>query len=78
MRQKFFDNTIIEQELKIPFKYLLADLESETSKLMSLFEASTLKNDKDKCKYVLTMLNLRVKEEKAMEFVKKYKTILST
>lgn len=62
MRQKFFDNSIIERELKVPFKYLLVDLEAETSKLMVLFEASTLKNDKDKCKYVLTILNLRVKE----------------
>lgn len=75
MRQKYFDNTIIEQNIKVPFKYLLGDLQTDTSKLMTVFEGATLKNDKDRCKYVLVILNLRVKDERALEFVKKYKSI---
>jgi hypothetical protein len=45
---------------------------------MSSFEQATLKNDKDRCRYVLVVLNLRIKDEKALEFVKKYKSITNT
>lgn len=54
---------------------MLSDIQSETSKLMTMFESATLKNDKDRCRYILAILNLRVKDEKAQEFVKKYKSI---
>lgn len=40
-----------------------------------MFESATLKNDKDRCRYILAILNLRVKDDKAQEFVKKYKSI---
>lgn len=29
---------------------------------MTMFESATLKNDKDKCRYILAILNLRVKD----------------
>ena len=61
--------------MKRPFRELLANLQAETPKLASVFEAATLKNDKQKCKYILILLNLRIKDEKAIEFVKRYKSI---
>lgn len=48
--------------MKLPFRELLANLQAETPKLASAFEAATLKNDKQKCKYILILLNLRIKD----------------
>lgn len=62
MKQKFFDSNIIEQDIKAQLRLLLVDMQSETSKLMSMFESYTLKNDKDGCRYVLAILNMRVKD----------------
>lgn len=78
MKNKFFELRIIEEEIKVPLRYLLGDLQADTQKLMAVFETATLKNDKDKCKYVLVVLNLRAKDEKALDFVKKYKSIVSS
>lgn len=75
MKQKFFKEETIVKEIKTPFGRLLSDMRSETSKLIGAFETATLKNDKNQCRYLIVLLNLRVKDEKAMEFVKKYKSI---
>jgi hypothetical protein len=62
MKQRFFDSNIIVQEIDVPFKKLLDDFSTDTTKLASVFEAATLKNDRIKCRYILAILNLRVKD----------------
>ena len=46
MKQKFFDENVIENEIQKPFQKILEDLRSDTSKLAGIFESATLKNDK--------------------------------
>ena len=46
MKQKYFPEELVIEELKIPFNEVLEDLASPSSKLMNIFEDATLKNDK--------------------------------
>lgn len=50
-------------------------MESPTNKVMGIFEEGMLKNNKESSRYALVILNLRVKDERAEEFVKKFKNI---
>ena len=66
MKQKFIHDELVIEHFQKPFDQGLEDIKSQTLWLISQFEEASLKDDKEKCKYVLVILNLRVKDEKAI------------
>lgn len=54
---------------------LFKDMEKNSQKLMESFSESSLKNNNEESRYNLALLNIR-REEKAEEFVQKYKKML--
>lgn len=75
LKQKYLDEDKVVAIFHRPYKKLLDEMGSTTSQLMNVFEDAMMKDDKVKCREILVLLSLRVKDDKAEEFIKKYKSI---
>jgi hypothetical protein len=75
LKNKFIDGSILREQVEEPTRKMFKDMEKASQKIMEAYSEATLKNNLEEAKYLLAILNLR-REEKAEEFVQKYKKML--
>ena len=74
-KQKFMTPECVKENFEDPCMRILRDNEKNSQKLMESFSEANVNNNNEDARYYLCLLNLR-KEDKAEEFVTKYKKFL--